>query len=852
MLLNKIRGAIPAVVLFSLLTIANISLAQEGFTTVMEFGAKGDYQEQKISSSWHRNQPTVGGLGFEVLVGDWPRLLQRGELDVYNSTNNRQIFDIVTYQDLGQIRLAKQKVKPKLAANSWCHRKYEMKSKSGTLEMIISRLTPAVWLETENNSLELFAGTKRGNRKPNDMTEAVPGYVAFVENGKVVVRDTNHKVELADMDEPWMLFFFGKKSYLTRTSIPNVLARIAPISSYLKDSRLEASDFAGFSESQAQDILGLLKVPYLQASDLPVLIVLQRKAQFVESTPDALNLQFGESGAGKIVLLPLYGSYHPLASETTQWTSSLDGDVVDRCRKWARRAKAMPILASESYKIEEDGDVTVRQEFDYVEIEDQWNSPTEHLAPIPPVISLVRKYGFGVKLSDESCEFEIVTHSGPYKGIPGSRKLEFTIPSLDKYIGEVVAADESKNAAFDAITEELSNQVHRMIEASPLRPADNVIGWMEAHFVNPGQTVLAIAEAIPYLEKEKRREALGFLKEFIAKNDPLTSDGLNNDGNRREYAADDSEDRRTVNMGVRWEDRFNNIYGLWLLSHTTGQWQVVKTRFDQMEEMAAQAANRMDWATCGYFRGPGEDRNNARAHRGEDRGGVWAVNGQFGRWIALARIADHFGNTVTAETARYMLARTGVLRFAHGKLIRYSYDAGLQEVALEPDWMYRLSTSGGNGSGPGLLWTRYWAGAQDDVRAVIRWDEFGPTISQMLNQMWQPVMPHFQDTTPELGRFVGDHLRRETQRYIEAVEQNAPAWYLTRRPAYLGKEMHIDSPRNSLGVFLAKSYVLGNNGEEMAHYQDIPFVRVGDLYHLRRLTANLRCFGGIHWKELKQ
>jgi len=800
--------------------------AGESFITVMEHETKGDFREQTINSLWHERRPAVGALGFEVVVGDWPRLLQRGSLDIHNFMNNREIFRIATYQDLGQVRLAQGRIKPKIEESSWCHRKYAFGAGRLTLKTVASRLTPALWFETGHSSLELFAGTKRGNRKANDLTQAVPGHMAFVENGKVIVRSTGEKVPLAGMSEPWALFFFGKGSYLTRTSIPNVLARLGPISSYLKSG-------------------------YLQASDMPVLVVFQRKPKSLDASKDAVRVSFTDAGAGVVVLMPLYGSYHPPAEETARWTSSLPADVVKRCRTWARRAKALPVSAAESYRVAEDGRVTVRQQFRYLEMADEWESPAERVAPIPPVISLSRKYGFDVELSGTPAESDIVTHSGPYAVVAGADAIEYTVPSLSKYIRETLATPRAEDAISSALTQNLSDEVRRMIDAWPLKPARNIIGWMEPHFVNPGETVLAVAEALPYLDELTRERAATFVAKLIAKHDPLTSDGLPDAGKPREYAPSDLDERRTVRRNVRWEDRFNNVYGLWLLAHTTGDWGSLEARLGDLKKMATQAAVRSEWASCGYFRGPGEDRNNARAHRGEDRGGIWAVNGQFARWVALARIARHCEDSATEDLARYMLARTAVLRFAHGKLIRYSYDAGLQNIALKPDWMYRLSTSGGNGSGPGLLWTPHWAGADDDVRAVIEWDEFGPIVSQMLNQMWQPVMPHFQDTVPELGRFVGDHLRPETRRYVAAVEANAPAWHLTRRPAYLGKEMHLDSPRNSLGVFLAKCYVLGADGKEMTRYQDIPFLRVGDLYHLRRLTANLRCFGGLHWEELQ-
>jgi hypothetical protein len=199
-----------------------------------------------------------------------------------------------------------------------------------------------------------------------------------------------------------------------------------------------------------------------------------------------------------------------------------------------------------------------------------------------------------------------------------------------------------------------------------------------------------------------------------------------------------------------------------------------------------------------------------------------------------------------------MLARTALVRFAQGKVIRYMYDERFQTIETDPDWMFRLSTASGNGGGQGLLWTEHWAGAEDDARQVVRWDEFGPIIAQMFGDNWNPVLPTFQDLTPECGRFLAEHLPEEHRRFADVVEENCPAWFITRRIANVGKEKFMDYPQNSYGIFLGKCYVLGADGTEMLRCQDIPFTKVGDVYHLRRLAANLRCFGGLKWQPIEE
>jgi hypothetical protein len=231
----------------------------------------------------------------------------------------------------------------------------------------------------------------------------------------------------------------------------------------------------------------------------------------------------------------------------------------------------------------------------------------------------------------------------------------------------------------------------------------------------------------------------------------------------------------------------------------------------------------------------------------QELGGVQTANGEFGRWVALARIMDRFGEAELRDYATYELARTALRRLAQAKYVRFFYDDGLFKIEEEPDWMVRMSTSPGE-SGHSMLWAEHWAGADDDVRQLVRWDEFGPLISQVYLYNVNPELPTFNNLTAECGRFLWDHAREDCSRFIGAVELNAPDWHLVHRPPYLGNEISCDSPRNGYTVFLGKCYAQGVSGEEMLRYQDVPFVKTGDLYHIGRLVANLRCFGGLSWQ----
>ena len=72
-------------VIFALTSVTGISWARDDFVEEIPADFTGSWGEERVGSQWHRGQQCVGGLGFEVLTGDWPRLLQRGFLDAFQS-----------------------------------------------------------------------------------------------------------------------------------------------------------------------------------------------------------------------------------------------------------------------------------------------------------------------------------------------------------------------------------------------------------------------------------------------------------------------------------------------------------------------------------------------------------------------------------------------------------------------------------------------------------------------------------------------------------------------------------------------------------------------------------------------
>ena len=344
------RYCLSGVMMYLLITTGAVTGADE-FVCEMEAEQSGVNWEMGGDGQWQRG-PVCGGLGFEVSLGEWPRLLQRGYLDhIDGHTGTREIEPVMKKLDLGQVRLGGEMNKGRLKSNTWCCREYEFAASDGKMDVLISRLSPAVLFKSDAGTLELFAGRKyvgerwlapeevgasqvhtgRGGRS-KVWTEQVPGYVAYAANGEVVVSQTTGRINLAQMDEPWLLFWYEEKSRFLRTAVPNLLWRTRRLNAAMRDG------------------------DYFVPVDLPVLVTLENKPNALVNAGDSLQLQFGTGDAGSMAVMPLMGFHHPKVQRTSQWKTGLEDEVIGQCRLWTKRLGWFPKGCRQSRKVSVKGD----------------------------------------------------------------------------------------------------------------------------------------------------------------------------------------------------------------------------------------------------------------------------------------------------------------------------------------------------------------------------------------------------------------------------------------------------------------------------------------------------------------
>jgi hypothetical protein len=153
--------------------------------------------------------------------------------------------------------------------NAWEHQLGVYGVSSGEARVVLSRLTPAVLIDSPSRTVVLR------NRAPT--------CVAFLSQGKVVSRSVGEIPERLALDEPWVLGWFG---------------RATPYRNYPEVADLD-------DEHTGADKVSLGK-RRPASLDMPLLFRFEHKPKAIRSDGSAVALEF-EERAGKVAVMPLFG-----------------------------------------------------------------------------------------------------------------------------------------------------------------------------------------------------------------------------------------------------------------------------------------------------------------------------------------------------------------------------------------------------------------------------------------------------------------------------------------------------------------------------------------------------------------
>jgi hypothetical protein len=569
--------------------------------------------------------------------------------------------------------------------------------------------------------------------------------------------------------------------------------------------------------------------------------------------------------------------------------ATLRFDIVDKVGWGGDRAADIPKTVEETYAYDAKTDtITVTEKFD-----------RKGFAPVPPMLALAAQHGrpgFTVTFDPKPLQMTEAGIFGPLLGYENSDGYSWSVQGLGRYVLERPVLGAGKAPA--SLDGELEAEVAKVVAAGHLAPwlfLVNVPGSGadergDVYWHQPGETLYLLAEIVPALSPETAARLKAYLKAEREAWPPETVGSVPlGEGTRREVFAP------PVAVLKRWEERtlawrLRRPPDLFALYGLARYCEVVGEKPDPGVMAAArQVLTRStafcDWPTLYWLRDHSPEFN-----------AVHGVNRALAGAVGCVRLAQLAGDK-DAETLGWgLLARMAALRLAMGKYAQYMADQHLFNVNYDfrgsrpwkgrrpedailkvetdperftlpkdPAWWVRKRANDWIGE----LVTWNWSRPVDNVRQVHRLDETGVdvwewcgtdcygtgqkrSLSEAEDYWYMRLAPYllpFRDMTPEVGRFMADHLRPEAAAYAARVVENQPHWYATYAEAILGAEQGFADPCDAHGHFNARAWILAEKPETLARHIDVPWLPRGDLYHLHKLAETVKAYRGMSWHQ---
>ncbi len=666
-------------------------------------------------------------------------------------------------------------------------RRFFRKDGEERFSFTMSRLSPALWVESQAARLVAFQGAR-----PRHLAwagEKGPAYGSVV-NG-------------ADLKESWILAWRGTDSPCSLSFVPSFL-HAAP-------NPIDRADYEKHVKPRP--------------ADAPWLVVFQRRPSKVELAADGLAIEFPER-TGRVAFLPLGGFRWNRGAETEAWAGNFPADVAARCSAWNRYLKEFPRHLKEEPRVEGDA-VHVETRVTFDAIEDDWKTPGLRFAPLPPVTGLALLSGLGnLSASAKWVDLDYPTLTGAWGGFEGTDRYTVTFSGWRKYFE--APAPRPARKPDPRIRSKLEEHLKDMLEAGHLAPCESIQGTLQYSFWgNPGDLASTLLAARRHASPDLQKRIDAYLRDENAKY-PILKYGWvpPREGARREgYPIDldvkDIVGRRRKEEGARIE----NLYGLWERSAHFDDWGWLESQWDEVRRIVHARDDRLDWE-IGFMKGGVHDLN-------------LRIKGLAG-YLQLARRRKD--PEAEAEAAR-LVTQALVNRFAFAKLPGHLFASRQYHVPPEFD-LPRFHAR--NAHKFNIFLPAYRKGADYRIAPQVGW--VGAIDGTVLENRYLSEIGNFwhdhsvwtwADLTPPLAAFLAESAMPEQRNYMACIEEGLPTWWVTKAENLhaIGEDAWF-SPYVSWPVFQAKALIFREPASTLARFVDLPYGR-GDLYYLQNLAAVL-------------
>jgi hypothetical protein len=392
-----------------------------------------------------------------------------------------------------------------------------------------------------------------------------PAHAAFLQNGKIIQLTAGTTVASPDLDECWIMVWFAGAGGWSNWDSP----------------------WAVFPEHRPTEI--------------------RLDAQ-------GLHLSFANR-ADTVLLMPLWGyakapmpsvrdRFAPLPEDrhTENWSRELPPSIIEQVRYWSRVSRYLPIQCRDGFRLAPARDTVMFQpRFEWLEIQDDWNTRGIKLAPISPVLGSALLEGFPAIVEPAWHDPDIFTPYGPYLGVEGVDSYTVRMPVL-QYIHEW-----ERPVPLDQVDSELARRALKRIrdEGRGKFPDAERYRYDHGGMNNFCWAIMGdqwYCAGLPYYDSETRANALGVLHAYFH-DDVLVPERFT----PREFPEGSGRTYQLLHgpgigswgvLGDSGKFSTNLLQTLWAYAHYSGDWDLIRDRWPLIKQLFCTPAE-IRWTTFG-------------------------------------------------------------------------------------------------------------------------------------------------------------------------------------------------------------------------------------------------------------
>jgi len=330
----------------------------------------------------------------------------------------------------------------------------------------------------------------------------------------------------------------------------------------------------------------------------------------------------------------------------------------------------------------------------------------------------------------------------------------------------------------------LQEEVQKVLNAGRLTPqrayyADQSTYEEYWQYMQPGRIITTLAWAYPYLTPTQQTGARSYVAAELADatHAPWAASPMSvtSGTSRRELSPLNRVTYMTPVFATN-QPSVHTIYGLWLYGWRTGDWALIQGYWSTIKSMYS-----------------------ARSGQGD-------IYGTMNAHVAMARLADKFGDSTTRTTALNNL--------------QTQLNGGLTFSTIES----RASS-------------KYWP------------EMYASRVASGIYQGWI-----FLNLSPEIGRYLRDKVSAQTLARNTSGKTQYPLWWLriapyaTRWTGYEG----VGIPTEMMGMVMPiERWVAQTSATTLADYMRSGPTAIGDCYWLESLVLAIEATGSTAWTDVR-